>query len=529
MSQGSSSANFNQVPRSLGRASRTGVMWTTARTYLVEIITLPATIVLAQLLSPFDFGVAAIATFFGRLAARVSNAGMGSAIVRVKVLRDEHVSSIFVLNLIICAAAALILLATAQPLARFYDEPRITALMPFVALDFAFAAVSMVPQALLTRAMRYKDIATLAAADSIAAAAVSVLLAWQGFGYWSIVLGPLCGSILKWAWGVKLVGLQMNFRFVPSAARELLSFAFGTYTRGLLEYVSLNIDNLVVGRVLGMTSLGYYDKAFSTAQRAYNKLTLSGPSISFRALAIMQDDPARFHRAFEKIVVSATLLNYGVFAVLGAMGPHLIVFVFGEKWRPSIVPFQILCVGAAMRTASAFAGAAANARGWIWRNVWLQAGYVAMIAVGIFVAAPWGTDGAAAAVLAATTVMTLLTMWLLRAATEISWRQVLVPHVPGLLLAALLGGLVWAIDQGFLEAGITADLPVLVTQSAVAGLAGVVALRWTPFPLVATVVGEIVGDISPKLAALVAPGVVVERKSKAARARTPQPADSETP
>ena len=530
MPRASTRVDYNKTPRSLGRASRAGVMWTTARSYLVELVTLPATVLLAQLLSPFDFGVAAVAIFFGRLAGRVSNAGMGSALVRVKVLRDEHVSSIFVLNLVICSTAALILLVLARPLATFYREPRIAALIPFVALDFIFSALSMVPQALLTRAMRYKEIATLASADAIAAAAASVLFAWLGFGYWSIVFGPLVGSFLKWAWGIKLVGLQMSLHFVPSAARELLSFAFGTYSRGLLEYVSLNIDNLVVGRVLGVTPLGYYDKAFATTQRAYNKLTLGGPSVSFRALAIMQDDPARFYRAFEKIVVSATLLTFGVFAVLGAMGPHLIVFVFGEKWSPSIVPFQLLCVGAALRTSAAFAGAAANARGWIWWNVWLQAAYTVMIALGIVLAAPWGTNGAAAAVLAATAVMSLLMMWLLRSATDIGWQQVLSAHAPGVLLALLLGGLVWSVDRLFVKMGVTGDLPVLVAQSAVAGLAGIAAIRWTPFPMVATVIGEIVGDVSPRLAALLAPGTPIGRSPKAGGVRSAQPTvESETP
>src|SRR5687768_9929973 len=99
MSRPSTTVDYNKTPRSLGRASRTGVLWTTARSYIVELVTLPATILLAQWLSPFDFGVAAVATFFGRLAARVANAGMGSALVRTKVLRDEHISSLFVANL----------------------------------------------------------------------------------------------------------------------------------------------------------------------------------------------------------------------------------------------------------------------------------------------------------------------------------------------------------------------------------------------------------------------------------------------
>ena len=530
MPRGSSVHSYNETPRSLGRASRTGVMWTTARTYFVELVTLPSTIILAQLLSPFDFGVAAVATFFGRLAARVSNAGMGSALVRTKELRHEHVSSIFVANFTITMIAAGILLLMARPIATFYKEPAIATLIPLVTLDFVFSALSMVSQALLARGMRYKEMAALTSADSITVAVSSVVFAWLGFGYWSLVLAAVCGSGIKWAGGVMLVGWQMSFRFVPSAAKELLSFAFGTYARGLLEYVSLTIDNLIVGRVLGVTALGYYDKAFASTQRAYNKLTVGGPTVSFRALSVLQDDPPRFRRAFEKIVLSATVVTYAVFAVLGATGPHLILVLFGETWRPSIVPFQLLCVGGALRVSNAFSGAAANARGWIWSNVWRQGVYVACIAVGVYLAAPWGINGAALAVLAATGVMTMLTFSMLRAATGLGWGEVLHPHGPGLALAAVLGSLVWGVDLAFKSLGVTSHLLVLVVQNVVAGLAGIAALRWTPFPMVANVVGEIVGDISPKLAALLAPGAVVERAPKTGRPRAPRPAvESETP
>src|SRR5688500_2818375 len=212
MPRGSSTDAFNETPRALGRASRTGVMCTTARPYLVELVTLPSPVILAQLLSPYDFGVAAVATFFGRLAARVSNAGMGSALVRVKVLRPEHVSSIFVVNFAITMVAAALLLLAARPIAAFYREPIIASLIPVVTLDFVFSALSMVSQALLSRGMRYKQMAALSTADSLTMSIASVVFAWFGFGYWSIVLGALCGSAVKWAGGVKFVGWQMSFR-----------------------------------------------------------------------------------------------------------------------------------------------------------------------------------------------------------------------------------------------------------------------------------------------------------------------------
>jgi PST family polysaccharide transporter len=524
MPQGSSKVDYNKTPKSLGRVSRSGVLWTTARSYIVEIVTLPSTVALAQLLSPFDFGVAAVAIFFGRLAARVSNAGMGGALIRTKELRDEHISSIFIANLTLTLTAGLVLIALARPLATFYKEPAIAGLIPLVVLDIVFSALSMVSQALLARAMRYKEMATLATADALANAAASVAFAWFGFGYWSLVLGGVCGSGLKWIWGVKLVGWHVRFKFVPSAARELMSFAFGTYARGLLEYVSLTIDNLIVGKVLGVQALGYYDKAFSTTQRAYNKLTVGGPTVSFRTLAILQDDLARFHRALEKILVSTTILTYGAFAALGAMGPHLIVFVFGEKWQPCVVPFQMLCVSGALRTTNAFAGAAAEARGWIWSNVWRQGVYVGLIAVGVYLAAPWGIDGASAAVLASTAVMTLLTMEMAKVATEMSWRSLLMPQIPGVLLAVLLGGLVWIVDELFLQWGIGAHFPVLVAQSVAAGVVGVAAIRWTPFPMVASVIHEIVSDVSPKLASFVTTAEHAERPAKTkSNSQSPRP------
>jgi hypothetical protein len=146
--------------------------------------------------------------------------------------------------------------------------------------------------------------------------------------------------------------------------------------------------------------------------------------------------------------------------------------------------------------------------------VWRQGVYVVLIAVGVYLAAPWGINGASAAVLLSTAVMTLLMMEMAKVATETSWRSLLKPQIPGVLLAVLLGGLVWIVDRLFLQWGITAHFPVLVAQGVVAGVVGVAAIRWTPFPIVASVVYEIVGDISPRLASLLTTAAHAERPAK---------------
>ena len=236
----------------------------------------------------------------------------------------------------------------------------------------------MVSQALLARGMRYKEMAALTSADSITVAVASVVFAWLGFGYWSLVLAAVCGSGIKWAGGVMLVGWQMSFRFVPSAANELLSFAFGTYARGLLEYVSLTIDNLIVGRVLGVTALGYYDKAFASTQRAYNKLTVGGPRVSFRALAVIQDDPPALPTCVRKDRRQRDRSDLRRLRRHSARRDRTSSSSCSARsgGRRSC---RFSCSASAGRcdVSNAFAGAAANARGWIWLNVWRQAVYVA--------------------------------------------------------------------------------------------------------------------------------------------------------
>jgi PST family polysaccharide transporter len=471
----------------------------------MEILTLPATVVLAQLLTPYEFGLASIPIFFGRLAARLSNAGLGQGLMQVKELRQEHVSTVFAANLALAAVAAVTLLVSAPFIANFYHAPLIAPLMWAVALDFAFSALSVVSQALLSRDMKYKEMATLSALDTGAVAIGSVVLAWFGFGVWSLVLGNICGSLVRWLGGVRLVGWQGSTRFVPAAARELVSFSLGSYARTLLNFASQNLDNLVIGKVVGVTELGYYDKAFSFVQRVYNKVVVSGPNVSFRALVILQDEEERFRRALEKIVVTATVFTYASLALLGAMGPHLFMFLFGTRWLPSVIPFQLLCASAALKSAIAFSQSAVVAKGLIWSSVWRQVGQLIIMVVGIYLAAPFGVSGAAVAVLVAVLFSFWVTQLMLHEVTGLSHRELLMQHVPGAVITTVVVALVWGTDLGFRSIGVRSDFAILAVQGFCGGLATLAFIRWCPFPVVSVVVHEILADYFPKLADFIVP------------------------
>jgi O-antigen/teichoic acid export membrane protein len=484
---------------SYAKVARASVIWGYLRVGLQAVITIPSTIALARMLTPEEFGIAAAASFFGQLSARLASGGLGQVIVRQKDLRSDHISTVFTINAAITAILVILLLAGAPAIGRFYGRQEVAWLIPAVGVTFALGALSTVQQALLNRDLRYKESATIATLDTTVTAVTAVVFAALGFRYWSLVLGDLCGAFVKFVYGVRVVGWHARLQFVPSTAREIRSFAAGSYAKRLLEHLTRNVDNLIIGRVLGMSALGFYDKAFSVVNKLFSKMTVVGPSVSFRIFSALQDEQERLRLAYQKVLMTTTLMTYGVFAAVGVMAPHLIVVAFGEKWRPAILPCQVLCFSFALKVMDQYAMTASNARGWVWPHVWRQVISVACIVCGVYYAAPrWGIDGAALAVLGSAVISSILTQGILQKATGMGWRDTLKPQVPGVTVATLVILTLWTIDT--ILAARVGSPTVMVVQAATAFVIVLSFAVWCPFPQVRVLLFDAVSDYSPTLA-----------------------------
>jgi polysaccharide transporter, PST family len=350
--------------------------------------------------------------------------------------------------------------------------------------------------------------------DVVISSVTAVVFAALGFRYWSLVIGDVCGAFVKWIYGVRVVGWHVRFRFVPAAARELSSFALGSYTKGMVQHVTRNVDTVLIGGLLGVTPLGFYDKAFSLVSRVFNKMMVAGPSVSFRVFSIIQDDFDRFRRAYRKVIMTVTLFGYVVLGALAVMGPHLIIVAFGEKWEPSIVPFQILCVAFALRVTTQYANTAANARGWIWPLVWCRLAETVCVIVGIYFASAWGINGVAIAVLGATAIAFLLMQNVAQAATGLRWSDFFEPQMPALTGVGLLIGLLWGLDRIF-AASPSVHVVTLLAQACATGVFVLAFAWWCPFRDAREVMHEVVSHWSPRVAQFVWRDVSIARMAAA--------------
>ena len=481
---------------SYGKLAKRGLVWGFLREGIRFLILIPTGMLMARLLSPHEAGVAAAAYFVMQLGGRLTQFGLGVSLVRAKTVTDAHVSSVFVLNLLAGGLASGLFAAVGPSLGGVIGSREAAALLPTAGLGFLIGAFGSVPTALLSRAMRYRESATSNLLADVVYSVSLVTMAWLGFSYWSIVYSVLLSDIVRIVCRTWMSGFVPHLKFSRAAARDILSFGFGIYVKNLLEYCTQNIDNLLVGRVLGMTSLGYYDKAFNTVTKLSERINLSGPSVSLTAFALMQDDLPRFRRAYRKVILSVSLVGYPALGGMAVVANELVEVLFGRRWQPAALPLQILCVTAMLRQINVYASSATQAQGYIWSEVKRQALAVVALAAGVAGLSRWGLAGAAVGVLISAVFSTIMLQRLVRRLTGLTWGDLFQPQLPGLLCAACaVSAAVLSRQLLMWWLGDPAPLTILAACAAAGGVSTIAFLLFAPLAEMQGVVREILDDL----------------------------------
>jgi O-antigen/teichoic acid export membrane protein len=415
--------------------------------------------------------------------------------VRIRDLRPDHLSSVFVVNMAVSLLSWAALMVAAPWLAAFYVDSRVTGAIQVGAIVFLANFFGAVEFGLLRRDMKFKQMAFIEWVGPTLFLVISVTMAWRGWGCWSRIWSQVIANL-----GVTAAKLYFG-RWRPSLKcsrrgfAETLPFGLGIYGKRLLTFGAQNLDSLIVGGLFGVTALGFYDKAYNTSDKMVSRLSL-GPSVMFRIFAIIQEDRARFARAYAKVILTATLATLPVFAGLIVAAREFIVVAFEDKWLPAVLPFQLLCAAGALRVVLGYGTAAIQAGVRVWSELWRSMLYVALVLGLVYSLRGWGIEGAAFAVVLATLVSAVLMQALVRELTGLTWSELMAPMVPGLLAAAgtalVVGGITVAGRTLQVESWV-----LLIGQAAGGAAFWLLFTLFARFATLQGVIDEVVDDMLP--------------------------------
>ena len=322
-----------------GQSAVSGLRWIASARLLTQLMTWSMTLVTVRLLEPHDYGVVATAGLFTIFANLVLDGGLSMLLVSERNLSARQVGAAFSWVLIAsCALAGLIVLGS--PLAaRFFKNPELTRVLQVTALQLPLWALLVVPQALLTRAMCFREIAIAQFVASLVQGAVTLLLAYCGGAYWALVTGILVGASLRaaiqWIQVKEPPKPNLDFRGLRPLLRK------GTHLLGqrIVYFITGDFDTLTLGRLAGPAALGSYSLAKTLAHTALDQLAGVVNNVSVPVFAAKYDLAEQI-AGLVKLVTIVSVLVFPFFWIAGVVSQVAFPILFGPRWAKLIIPFM---------------------------------------------------------------------------------------------------------------------------------------------------------------------------------------------
>ena len=437
-------------------------------------------IVLARLLPPDTFGLIGLAYIVLGFGNVFVNLGMGPALIQRQTLTNRHLRVAFTLSLSMAVVLAFILAAAAPLCGALLRDPRVVPVLRVLAFGFVISGLGIVSNALLLRELAFRKLFYVGLLSMGVQAVVAVSLALTGHGVWSLVWAALLQQAVQtaasYAWAPYSLGVLLSRK----ETGELAGFGAGISLSSVCNYVALQGDYFVVGRLLGTAPLGIYTRVYSLMSIPTTQVAQALGGVLFPAASRLQDDPQRLRRAFEYSLSAIGFFTLPTMTLIVVVAPELIVGVYGPVWAPAIVPLQILGGFGAFRSLYSTVANFVRAKGWVYRILACQIVYGTSVVLGSSVGAlSAGLEGVAVGV-----GLAILVMWSVMGyygcrATGVSLTAFVRTLQPGLVMSGVCL-VACSVTRASLLAARAPALVVFGGASAVAALACVGAAVLLP-------------------------------------------------
>jgi len=321
-----------------------GVLWNSISNFASLGIEFIVGIILARLLTPKEFGLIGTITVVIVLSEVFVNSGFSQAIIRKQDCTQKDYSTAFFFNLAIGILFFLILLITAEPISRFFDNTELKSLIQVLGVGLIISSLTLIQRAKLVKRIDFKLQTKISLISSTVSGITAITLALSGFGVWSLVVKALTNksliSILLWYWNK----WKPDWIFSKESFKELFGFGSKLLLSGLIGTFLQNINYLIIAKYFTPQDLGYFTRAEMFKNLPSQNVSTIVTSVGYPVLAKVQDDRVQMKNIFRKMLVNTFFIVVILMAGMAAVAKALILTLVGEQWLPSVELLQMLCV-----------------------------------------------------------------------------------------------------------------------------------------------------------------------------------------
>ncbi|MBG0738335.1 lipopolysaccharide biosynthesis protein [Paeniglutamicibacter antarcticus] len=326
-----------------------GVRWSLLAVIGRQGLQVVGALALARILGPESYGIISLASIYVVLVTLLLDQGLSAALVQRPQLSAKAPGAIFSLNLMTAVLLGALTWLLAPAISAFFQAPDLTAVLLVLAMALPLKAAAVAPRAMLSRELHFLGIAVSDVAGAMVGTACGISAALMGASYYSILYQVVATDIV--AAVVLLVAAKgpiPNLRL--REVRPLLGFSLGIFGVNALAYFSRNIDNILVGRFLGVASLSLYGMAYRVLAlpvmlfgQTVNRVMFPVFSRTSKDLALLSSNLLKSMQVLSMIVVPVMVFT-------ACASAQLVNLVLGKEWLAAAPLLSVLAIAGARET-----------------------------------------------------------------------------------------------------------------------------------------------------------------------------------
>jgi O-antigen/teichoic acid export membrane protein len=440
---------------------RSGV-WVGLSSFGQSLLQTLRSVILARLLTPEIFGLMGLCQVAIRGLDLFTETGIAPALIHRQERVEEARDTAYVLQVLRGFLLAVLVIPVAPLAAWFYGEPRLLELILVLSSVFVISGFSNITIVLLQKRLDFRRLTILDLTVAIVSTIVIAGLAYYLRSVWALVIGQIFTAALKVVLSFTIVPGRPAFRFDRVIAWEL--FRYGRFITGLTMalFVTSEIDNMVVGKVLGFEALGLYSMAFTLANLPATHIAKVSASVIFPAYSTLQNSPERMRIAYLTVLRVVAGLAFPAAVGLAVLAPEVLAIVYGAKWIDAAGPLQILSLFGAARAVSLLGGYLYNAIGKPSISFYLVTTKLAIILAIIYpMTTTFGTVGAALAMSVPQVLLDSYSFYVIKREIALPLRSIVVVLLRALAASGVMA-LAVVLARRWLSPVSGADLAVLI-------------------------------------------------------------------
>jgi len=424
-----------------------GVAWSAVQQLGRQGIRFVISVVLARMLLPQHYGVIGILLVFIAISQTLIDSGFGQVLIQKKDATHLDECSVFYTNIAVSVILYLGLCAAAPWIAHFYDMPQLAMLTRVLSFRIVIVSFGLIHSTLLTKRIDFKTQAQITLVSSVVSGVAGIVMAYRGYGIWSLVVQSLSGAVLNTLCLWLLCDWRPSLRYSFIAIRSMFVFGSRILVSGLLDTVFRNIYIMVIGKVFPAAELGHYTRGDSLARLPVQNLAVIFRRVTFSVFASVHDDRPRLVRGIRKALCMLFFLTCPIMLGLTAVADNLVEALLTPKWEPCVPYVRLLCIGGVLYPLHAINGNALLAVGRSDLRLRVEVIKKALTALAVIVTWRWGIQAMIIGQIIQSALAYVVNGYYTGKLVGYSYARQTRDVLPYLLCALVMGAAAYALDK----------------------------------------------------------------------------------